>query len=56
MSRIEDVLINPQIVYVGDKVTIRVKAESKISWQELKTNFTWNTLKNYKFKDIGGNK
>lgn len=56
MSRIEEVKLEPQVVYVDGKFKIQVKAESKITWQELRTNFTWNTLKDYKFKDIGGNK
>lgn len=55
MSRITEIKITPQVAYVGDQVLIQVKAESIISWQELKDNFTWNTLKDYKFKDIGGN-
>lgn len=56
MSKINEVKLEPQIIYVNGRFEIKVKAESIITWQELKDNFTWNTLKDYKFKDIGGNK
>ena len=56
MSRITDVKVEPQVVYVNGQFKIQVKAESIITWDDLKDNFTWGTLKDYKFKDIGGNK
>lgn len=56
MSSIKEVKVEPHEIFVNSQFTLKVKAESKITWQELKDNFTWNTLKNYKFRDIGGNK
>ena len=50
--KVKDILVEPNKLYVNDSFILKFKVE--YSWNDLKNNFTYQTLKEKDFREIGG--
>ena len=50
--KVRDIVLEPSKIYVNDNFILKFKSDW--SWEEVKENFTYETLKEKEFKEIGG--
>lgn len=53
MNKIKEILVEPNIVYTGSKVKIKIKAVRGATYEELKS-ISWNELKKYTYSELKG--
>lgn len=54
MSKIKEIIIEPQPLYVNSNFKIKIKVERGVTFGELKNNFTFGQLISYNFGELKG--
>lgn len=54
MSKIKEIIIEPNPLYVNSNFKIKVKVQRGVTFQEMKDRMTFNTADDYSFNDLKG--
>ena len=54
MSKIQEIIVEPNPLYTNTKFKIKVKVQRGVTFQELKDNMTFNNAKTYNFSELKG--
>lgn len=54
MSKIKEIIVEPQPLYVNSNFKIKIKVERGVTFEELKNRMTFEDLKEYSFNELKG--
>lgn len=54
MSKIKEIIVEPQPLYVNSNFKIKIKVQRGMTFKELKDEITFNELKEYSFNELKG--